>query len=136
MKQYKHIFDWLVNGEHVQIKAYDGQWCDNEPTAVLACIQTGWSPACFRVAPKTININGHEVPEPVREPLCSGDKYYLVDVTYELDFCDELTPWEWDGDEADKRWLSCGLIHLTKEAAEAHAKALLSFTKIKECSND
>ncbi|EMT5674531.1 hypothetical protein WMR35_003943 [Morganella morganii] len=36
---------------------------------------------------------------------------------------------EWEGDHACNAWLDRGLIHLTKEAAEAHIAALLSFTQ-------
>ncbi|BBV03966.1 hypothetical protein [Providencia rettgeri] len=69
-----------------------------------------------------ININGYHVDAPVQEPLKLGDIYFLVS----LGVVDAMM---WDDDDADKRWLQQGRIHLTKEAAEAHFKALLSFTQ-------
>jgi len=79
----------------------------------------------YRRKPRTININGHEVPEPAREPLKRFQQYYTVD-TWNDKIVDEYS---WNDDEADKRLLKRGIIHLTREAAEAHAKALLSFTE-------
>ena len=72
--------------------------------------------------PKTININGIEVPEPVREPLNFGDEYVALDLICVIDDI------EWFGDDWDMENLHLGIIHLTKEAAEIHRKALLSFT--------
>lgn len=79
----------------------------------------------YRRKPRTITINGHEVPEPVREPLEDGQGYFLLDIT-RGDFADKFF---WTGGRIDKKWLEHGLIHLTEEAAKAHAEALLSFTK-------
>lgn len=79
----------------------------------------------YRRKPRTILINGIEVPEPVKEELLEGQSYYLVDITYpqlmQLQY--------WDNDTLDARFLERGLIHLTEENARKHAEALLSFTK-------
>lgn len=79
----------------------------------------------LRIKPALININGHEVPEPVREPLKKLNRYWFVDFSENRCFCES----EWDGDEMDYFRLQLGLIHLTKESAIAHTKALLSFTR-------
>ena len=81
----------------------------------------------FKIKPKTININGFEVPEPVMFELENNKKYWAVNLSYRL--CIEAT---WNRDAIDKERLKYGVIHLTKEAAELHAKALLSFTAVKE----
>ena len=78
----------------------------------------------YRLKPRYIDINGHQVPEPVREPLKIGQVYWLARIHGAVD------SFEWEGDHACSAWLECGLIHLTKEAAEAHSAALLSFTKV------
>ena len=91
-----------------------------------------WSEMCnevffdndeYRLKPLLIDINGHQVPEPVREPLQMGQKYWVADVTK---WDDE---WYWNDDNRDNLWLERGLIHLTKEAADIHIAALLSFTQ-------
>lgn len=84
----------------------------------------------YRRKQRTININGFEVPEPLREPPNNRTKYYAVYIP-PISFA-EL--W-WTGDEDDKDdryYLDHGLIHLTKEAATLHREALLSFTKVKK----
>ena len=79
----------------------------------------------YRRKPRTININGFEVPEPLRVAPEIGTPYFLVDINIES----RIDKIFWGNDKSDERWLSRGLIHLTKEAAELHAKALLSFTQ-------
>lgn len=94
----------------------------------------GWHPCLFhptwdkdyqyRRKPHFIEINGHQVPEPVRSRLQDNEIYYypvvsLRDLFYES---------SWEGDERDLNRLRAGIIHLSREAAITHAKALLSFT--------
>ena len=97
--------------------------------------ERGWEPMnsrtsianldyAFRRKPKTININGFEVPEPMRVKPEKGSKYYLTEVDM------GARDIEWDDDETDNRWLKSGICHATAEAAELHRKALLSFTAL------
>jgi hypothetical protein len=76
----------------------------------------------YRRKPKTIRIGDYDVPEPVREPLNDWDWYWVACLT------NGATYLPWRGDVIEIQWLSQGLIHRTKEAAELHVKALLSFT--------
>jgi hypothetical protein len=78
----------------------------------------------YRRKPRAININGYEVPEPMREAPEKGAYYYAAATT-----ATDFDPIEWFNDYCDKGWLSIGICHATKEAAIAHAKALLSFTQ-------
>lgn len=82
----------------------------------------------YRRKPKTININGYEVPEPVREHLEIGSKYYTFDL-YDKSFAGE-----WSGHRLDFRRLDLGFIHSTRKGAQDHFKALLSFTENKDGS--
>lgn len=82
----------------------------------------------FRIKPRTILINGIEVPEPFRGCLESGQTYWCVHFSYD----DGYAPDDWDGSKYQANRLKNGAAHLTKEAAEIHARALLSFTKIKD----
>ena len=76
----------------------------------------------YRRKPKTILINGHEVPEPCRTPLQDGEVYWT------LTFSDGVINLTWLSDEDDGNYLKNGVVHLTKEAAENHFNALKSFT--------
>lgn len=78
----------------------------------------------YRRRPRTININGFEVPEPVSEPLEGGQEYWVGSI-----YSGRSNVLRWCNDSLDNRYLKSGLIHLTKEAAQLHIDALLSFTK-------
>lgn len=128
MKEYAEILRAIADGRDVQIETC-GTWGDpNSPALVLDCMLKGIAPARLRVKPATININGHEVPEPLRVAPTEGTAYWRVSVS-EIQLAGAANTW--NDDAYDRRWLARGLCHATKEAAEQHARALLSFT-IKE----
>ena len=81
----------------------------------------------YRRKPATIKINGFAVPEPVRFNLKKGEIYYVSRLGV-MQLYDQLV---WDDDSYDSKALKLGVIHLTKESAIDHAKALLSFTEQK-----
>ena len=72
----------------------------------------------------TIDINGHVVRAPEREAPQKGTKYFFPSFHRES----SVDSFIWDGDVSDNQLLSAGMVHLTEEAAEKHAEALLSFT--------
>jgi hypothetical protein len=122
-KPHKHadlIHAW-ADGAEIQFKGLEG-WFD-------ACNPDWLDDTEYRIKPKTININGFEVPEPVREPLERGRVYFIVSVTSvnSSDSCGYIKHF-WKDDQSDRYWLQAGLIHLTPEASIQHTKALLSFT--------
>jgi len=79
----------------------------------------------YRRKPRTININGIEVPEPYRGDMEYDTKYYFPRISK-----DRLFDWYcWQNDQQDIYLRESGLLHLTEEAAIKHAEALLSFTK-------
>lgn len=80
----------------------------------------------YRRKPRTININGFDVPEPVREPLKYGVAYYIPDIG---GYPSKYGSFLWSGDIYNTICLNRGMIHLTQEAAEIHARAILSFTE-------
>lgn len=80
----------------------------------------------YRRKPKTISINGYDVPEPYRGEMVEDTEYYFAAMYYGV-FAESFV---WEGDEVDVRVQSRGLLHLTEEAAELHGKALASFTEV------
>jgi hypothetical protein len=112
-----------ANGETVQV-LIDGEWRDHNHHSAHKGAPAFHDAHTFRIKPKTININGYEVPEPCRGPFKLGELYWCVC----LDFGSFVLEHEWDGGAVDLELLEKGLIHKTKEAGTAHAKALLSFT--------
>lgn len=76
---------------------------------------------CIKPIIKTIKVNGFDVPAPMSEAPELGSEYFIPSINND-DFVEHH---EFHGDSYDKRWLSRGLIHSTKSAAIAHAKAML-----------
>ena len=65
-------------------------------------------------------IGEYEVPEPCREPLRSGQKFWTVNpFTGPQGFT-------WDGSKEDFRALKSGFVLLTEEAAKKHYEAFKS----------
>lgn len=118
-QKLKEIKMAWASGEVVQYRMLGGHWTDWEYDNELYIGQHEW-----RIKPKTININGHNVPKPLRE-LKRGQKYHVVDMTH-MDLVPQLF---WKDHDMELLWLERGLCHATKEAAIAHARALLSFTE-------
>lgn len=98
------------------------------------CVMSSWSQlvwaSCFdpnvqyRLKPRFIDINGHQVPEPERELPDNDDLLWIADITQPT-----AARLMWTGHPSDILVLERGILHLTKEAAETHIAALLSFTQ-------
>jgi hypothetical protein len=78
----------------------------------------------WELSPEVIEINGIEVPKGETVVPARGSRLFLPvihDPTY-------FQCIDWNGSSLHRDFLSKGLLHVTKEGAIAHAKALLSFT--------
>lgn len=108
-----------------QINSSEGLWRD--------CISNpSWCKDYkYRRKPQTININGYEVPEPLREAPIEGTIVYYPNL-YSLGLVNYNKFFD---DSFYRRLLNLGLLHSTQEAAKKHDRALLSFTA-KEESDD
>lgn len=80
----------------------------------------------YRRRPRTIKIGDREVPEPLREAPADGTKYWVLHL-----LCSSpkhAISFKWTDHENDRLWLASGLVHLTAEAATAHAEALIALS--------
>jgi len=73
-----------------------------------------------RRKPQTITVNGREVPVPYKGPLDTDKVYFVASPT-----APEYVITASDCIRMCSEWASRGILHLTKEAAVAHAKAML-----------
>ena len=103
----------LANGEKVMQSVDNGEELDSNGNFIYGLT--------YSIKPKVMLVNGFKVPEPMREDPLDGDCYFIPMVGFEY-FCDRML---WRRDKYDKRYMSRGLCHSTKEAAIAHAKAML-----------
>lgn len=124
---YAHILRAIADGETIECRDYRQGWISCDAEAILRALGSPMRPAAssLRVMPRTITINGREVPEPLRVTPPDGTLYWTPNLLSE----EGVDDYNWCDDGSDKFWLQCGLIHLTREAAQAHTEALLSFTK-------
>lgn len=96
--------------------------------AWVACaLHPAWTKGIeYRRRPRTIKIGDREVPEPLREEPAFMTQYWVPDV--HASSPNLAVSLKWVGDKFALRWLARGLVHLTEEAATAHAEALLAFS--------
>lgn len=125
--RYAAILRAIADGKSVQLSVPPGKWHNvTEGNALFYIYQGDYTPERFRVKPETININGYEVPKPLDFMPEESALVYWPDFTYE-GMVESVEVGYYP--EVLSELLKNGLLHLTKEAAEAHAKALISFTK-------
>jgi len=98
---------------------------NGRPWETFGC-HPAWLPDYqYRRKPRTINIIGHEVPEPMRKAPPQGTHVWIANLDSD-ELAYELV---WNpGNQIHQRWLTIGVCHSTPEAAKQHTKALLSFT--------
>lgn len=75
----------------------------------------------FRLAPRTIFVNGVEVPAPEKVAPEYGASYYIADPSERDFFCEATST----NHGLDLIWLERGLVYLNKEDAISRAKAML-----------
>lgn len=121
--KYADILIAVANGEAIQYRSKTG-WRDTTPEDVIGDLFRT-APGTFRVKPKTTNINGYDVPEPMREAPEQGTVYWILSLHHP----NTTHPLAWHNDGEDNRYLAYGICHFTEEAAKLHAEALVSFTK-------
>lgn len=76
-------------------------------------------------------INGKKFPEPCNKAPKLGEPYFIVNIGYGatvLKFC-------WTDTSGDNDFLNMGIIHTTKEAAQAHADAINTLYYGEPCSD-
>lgn len=100
--------------ERWEARRPDGRW---NPLAQDPCWYLDLE---YRRKPKTIMVNGFEVPEPLKEMPERGNVWLVIPHS------ESFTDFHYAEDSRWKRVaLDRGLLHSTKEAAVAHAKAML-----------
>lgn len=112
----------LEFGERVQMLVGD-EWRNLSP-ALITLEQLIRSDAKYRLAHDIITIGHVSFPKPEsRAPGICG-MYYIPCLNAQT-FCAQ---YHWDGGEADQRFLKAGLVHLARDAAVQHAKALIKLS--------
>jgi hypothetical protein len=84
----------------------------------------------YTIAPKTITVNGFEVPAPETiAPITRGTRYYISDPSL-----DEWYDYDmWDDIPMDHTRLARGVVYLNKDHAITRAKAMLGIDPAEDC---
>ena len=114
------------NGEVVQASCDNGHsWFDmSECERSDPALQFDFDDYDYRIKPRTIKIGDFDVPEPMRITPNDGQKVYVVTPQIR----EAMTTSAWLGCGWQCTALERGLVHSSAENAEAHAKALFSFS--------
>lgn len=121
---YAHILRAIADGEIIQVKLEDA-WMTKRPDEILHMIAEGsYEQTGIRIKPRTIEINGAVVPEPLRVEPKSGQVVFVVDLA--ADNC--AFGFKWSDTPSKCNLLQRGIIHATKEACREHAHALIRIT--------
>lgn len=127
---YAHVLHAIAEGREIQFRWPNGEIEDVPIAEVLMVIVGGKAaaPDEFLVKPLTITINGFKVPEPLREMPPDGTVVYWPNFHYTTRRSSVVGSCPNASGPDLAAMLRCGLLHLTQEAARAHAQALISFT--------
>lgn len=124
--KYAQVLRWIADGESIQVKTNRGVFVDLDESQVQGTLRNIGGGLCvepedFRLKPRTITVNGREIVAGEREALQPAESYFVADPTayeYFVSYC-------WSAHPVNLDHLARGLVHLTKENAIAHAKAML-----------
>lgn len=119
--KYAQVLRWIADGEQIQWYGWGGQWHPIEHDTIMKALsgEDAAPPEHFRLKSSTITVNGREVQAP--ETVEPEGYFFIADPAHD-DLCISAI---WRKDFQKKIALQRGLVHLTKENAIAHAKAML-----------
>ena len=106
---------------------WESRNCENNVWSDLGSHPRWFTHREYRRKQRTININGYEVPEPLRKLPEDDEDVYIAnpEIGDALPVLLRLR-----GTHAVKTALESGFLHATRDAAIQHAEALRSFTKL------
>ncbi len=123
-KHYDLIVKWASDPDAWTVEAL--RWHDQEWIPMDLPHLYDWME--YRLIPKRkmMHLNGVEFPAPEREAPEDRTHLYVPAPLEEY----LVLPFRWMNYDIDKILLKRGLVHLTREAAEAHAKAMLAAKEV------
>ncbi|UZA02937.1 hypothetical protein [Moraxella bovis] len=117
------VIEALRLGKEVECKYLDDTWAEYKQTSPVGILtSTEYS---FRIKPvEMVTIGDVCFPKPESSPLRMGTIYFYPN-TIKADLVDWF---KWTDDELDFKLLKANMVHLSKENAIAHAKALIKLS--------
>lgn len=121
------VVQTILDGKRVEIRdviaSQNNEWKPlNEHEIHIGVLTSGLF--MFRLAQEMITVGGVSFPKPESVEPEAGTMYYIA-------YLDNLSPYlnyVWRDTIIDRRRLKTGVVHLSKENAIAHAKALIKLS--------
>lgn len=121
--KYAQVLRWIADGQKVQFKTVTNLWADEQPEATLMRIAGGISGHQYRIAPRTVTVNGVECVAPETVAPGIGVRFYVPYPTLKKWCADSY----WEIEEWQSDLLTRGLVFLQEEHAVAYAKAMCNY---------
>lgn len=116
----REILQAMLDGKDIEYKELN-KWITNENAiGLFMCLHQDIP---LRIKPRTIIVNGVEVPEPMKVKPENGTKYYTAAPNPGLCM-------NWWNDNCDIKHFNAGICHSTPEAATLHWEAMIKPSKI------
>lgn len=80
----------------------------------------------FRLVQEMLTVGNISFPKPVSEPPELGTEYWIADPSH--GYYATTVPIFWNDDSQDRIYLKRGLVHVSRENAIEHAKALIKLS--------
>lgn len=118
----------IADGKKLECKWFDeSKWITFNPLQITTSIRSIFKRHCvFRLAQEMITIGDVSFPKPESEPLKNGTEYWVAEPSYKHYTSHDAN--NWADDDLDKNYLRRSLVHLSRENAIAHAKALIKLS--------
>ena len=119
----QEVLQALIDGQEVEYHNCIGGWRNLLLNTSCISLLTNKS-VQFRLAQETITVGDVSFPKPYQGQMEQHQIYYYAI----MDFTSLFDSKVWENDTADLSLMKKGLVHLTKENAIAHAKALIKLS--------
>ena len=122
MNPHPHAEVLRAIADGVPLSEFEASWCGGAWQEPIN-LDWFWEPDSWKIRrkPQHIMVNGFKVPKPLDVAPNDDAEYFIVALLDD----DMHDCFRWYGTDKECRWLDRKVIHATKEAAIAHAKAML-----------
>lgn len=127
----QEVLQALIDGKKIEVRSeIHDVWWEFDPRRF--CVDTLLNEEVkFRMPQETITVGDVSFPKPYHGEMLYKQEYYYPIMDYASLFGSNT----WENDRADLFLMKKGLVHLTKENAIAHAKALIKLSGGEICQS-
>lgn len=117
----REILQALLDGKDIEVMSSTGDFYEID--TVSQFFTSSYFGHALRVKPRTIVVNGVEVPEPIKVKPACGTMFYTAAPNPGLSF-------KWFDDGCDNEYFNAGICHSTPVAAALHWEAMIKPSRV------